>query len=105
MHGIVVSGDQGVHVFGVHFERNAGDGIRYDGGSYNTITGAKISAPNSQGAAVGFMFGSSSNTVIGSRLDAFKTGFVLYQDTNLDRQNNVMGSYLNGRISKGIKLQ
>jgi len=105
MHGLVVSGDQGVHVFGGHFERNAGYGIRYEGGSYNTITGAKISAPNSQGAAVGFILGSSSNTVIGSRLEAYKTGFVLYQDTNLDRQNVVMGSYLNGRVSKGIKQQ
>jgi hypothetical protein len=105
MHGLVVSGDQGVHVFGGHFERNAGYGIRYEGGSYNTIIGAKISAPNSQGAAVGFILGSMSNTVIGARLDALKTGFVLYQDTNLDRQNTVMGSYLNGRVSKGIKQQ
>jgi hypothetical protein len=105
MHGLVVSGDQGVHVFGGHFERNAGYGIRYEGGSYNTIIGAKISAPNSQGAAVGFILGSLSNTVIGSRLEAYKTGFVLYQDTSTDRQNRVMGSYLNGRISKGIRQQ
>ena len=105
MHGLVVSGEQGVHVFGGHFERNAGYGIRYEGGSYNTITGAKISAPNSQGAAVGFMLGSSSNTVIGSRLDAYKTGFALYQDINTDRQNSVTGSYLNGRVSKGIRQQ
>ena len=105
MHGLVVSGDQGVHVFGGHFERNAGYGIRYEAGSYNTITGAKISAPNSQGAAVGFMLGSSSNTIIGSRLEAHKTGFVIYQDTNTDRQNSVTGSYLNGRVSAAIKKQ
>ena len=103
--GLHVIGDQGVHLFGGHLERNAAYGIRFDRASYNTIIGAKISAPNAQGITIGFLDGSSSNTVIGSRLDAYRTGFVLYQDVNADRQNTVMGSYLNGRVSKGIKQQ
>jgi Pectate lyase superfamily protein len=105
LNGLNVMGDQGVHVFGGHFERNAAYGIRFDRTSYNTIIGAKISAPNAQGITIGFLDGSSTNTIIGSRLDAYKTGVVLYQDTSADRQNLVMGSYLNGRVSKGIRQQ
>jgi Pectate lyase superfamily protein len=103
--GLQVTGDQGVHLFGGHLERNAAYGIRFDRASYNTIIGAKISAPNAQGITIGFLDGSSSNTIIGSRLEAYRTGFVLYQDVSADRQNTVMGSYLNGRVSKGIKQQ
>jgi hypothetical protein len=103
--GLLVSGDQGVHVFGGHFERNASYSIRYERGHYNTVIGAKISAPNAQGSTIGFFEGSSSNTVMGSRLEAYKTGFVVYQDSNVDRQNVVMGSYLNGRVSAGIRRQ
>ena len=105
LHGLQVSGDEGVHVFGGHFERNAAYSIRFDRASYNTIIGAKISAANAQGTTVGFLDGSSSNTVMGSRLEAYKTGFVLYQDSSADRQNLVMGSYLNGRVSKGVRQQ
>jgi hypothetical protein len=103
--GLQVIGDQGVHLFGGHLERNAAYGIRFDRASYNTVIGAKITPPNTQGIAIGFLDGSSSNTIIGSRLDAYRSGFVLYQDVTVDRQNVVMGSYLNGRLSKGIKLQ
>jgi Pectate lyase superfamily protein len=103
--GLHVMGDQGVHLFGGHLERNAAYGIRFDRASYNTVIGVKVTSPNAQGIAIGFLNGSSSNTVIGSRLDAYKTGFVLYQDVTGDRQNLVMGSYLNGRVSKGIKQQ
>jgi hypothetical protein len=103
--GLHVTGDQGVHLFGGHLERNAAYGIRFDRASYNTVIGAKITSPNMQGIAIGFLDGSFSNTIIGSRLDAYKTGFVLFQDIAGDRQNLVMGSYLNGRVSKGIKQQ
>jgi Pectate lyase superfamily protein len=105
LNGLHVMGDQGVHLFGGHFERNAAYGIRFDRSSYNTVIGVKITSPNAQGITIGFLDGSSSNTVIGSRLDAYRTGFVLYQDVSADRQNSVMGSYLNGRVSKGIKQQ
>ena len=104
-YGLHVMGDQGVHLFGGHLERNAAYGIRFDRASYNTIIGAKVSSPNAQGITIGFLDGSSSNTVIGSRLDAYRTGFVLFQDVTGDRQNLVIGSYLNGRVSKGIKQQ
>lgn len=103
--GLQVTGDQGVHLFGGHLERNAAYGIRFDRGSYNTVIGVKITSPNAQGITVGFLDGSFSNIVIGSRLDAFRTGFVLFQDVTGDRQNLVIGSYLNGRVSKGIKQQ
>ena len=105
LNGLLVQGDQGVHVFGAHFERNAAYAVRFERASNNTIIGAKISAPNTQGITVGFLDGSSNNTVMGSRLEAYKTGFVLYQDTSANRHNVAMGSYLNGRISKGIGIQ
>lgn len=105
LNGLLVRGDEGVHVSGGHFERNAAYGIRFERASYNTVIGANISAPNLQGITIGFLDGSSSNTVIGSRLEAYKLGFVLYQDTSADRQNVAMGSYLNGRVSKGIRQQ
>lgn len=102
-HGLVAQGDEGVHVHGGHFERNAAYGIRFDRASYNTLIGAKISSANAQGITVGFLDGSSNNTVIGSRLDAHKTGFALYQDSDADRQNVVTGSFLNGLVSAGIQ--
>jgi hypothetical protein len=105
LNGLQVTGDQGVHLFGGHLERNAAYGIRFDRASYNTVIGVKITSPNAQGITIGFLDGSFSNTVIGSRLDAYRTGFVLFQDVSGDRQNLVMGSYLNGRVSKGIKQQ
>ncbi len=102
-HGLRVAGDQGVHIFGGHFERNAAYSVRYERASNNTIVGAKISAPNAQAATVGFFDSSTRNTVMGSRLDAHKTGFALYQDTEADQQNVSMQSYLNGRVSAGIR--
>jgi nitrous oxidase accessory protein NosD len=104
-HGLRISGNQGVHLFGGHFERHAAYGIRFERGSFNTITGVKISTPNSQGAAIGFFDSSVKNTVIGSRLDAHTTGNAAYQDSAADQSNLLMQSYLNGQVSEGIRNQ
>ena len=105
LNGLIVQGDGGAHLFGGHIERNAAYSVRFERASYNTIIGAQISAPNTQGITIGFLDGSSSNTIMGSRLEGYKSGFVLYQDTSADRHNLAIGSYLNGRVSKGVQVQ
>jgi hypothetical protein len=100
VNGMVVSGSQGVHLFGGHFERFGAYGIRFDSASFNSVTGARLSGSNNGSIGIGFMNAgqgpSSHNTIIASNLtNPASDATAVFEDTP-GQENTLLNCRLQG---------
>lgn len=100
VNGLVVSGSEGVHLFGGHFERFGAYGIRFDSASFNSVTGARIAGSNNGTIGLGFLdsgAGSSShNTIIASNLtNPAADATAVYEDTAA-QDNTLLNCHMQG---------
>jgi hypothetical protein len=100
VNGLVVSGSEGVHLFGGHFERFGAYGIRFESASFNSVTGARLSGSNDGTIGLGFLDGghgpSSHNTIIASNLtNPAAAATAVYQDTPA-QDNTLLNCHLQG---------
>jgi hypothetical protein len=100
VNGIVVSGGQGVHLFGGHFERFGAYGIRFDSSSFNSVTGVRLSGSNNGSIDIGFWNAgqgpSSHNTIIASSLtNPAADATAVFEDTG-GQGNTFLNCHLQG---------
>jgi hypothetical protein len=104
VNGMVVTSSEGVHLFGGHFERFGAYAIRFEGSSFNSVMGARLSGSNNGTIGLGFLdFGktpSNNNTIIASNLtNPAVDATAVFEDAD-STDNTLLNCHLQGALRK-----
>ena len=104
VNGMVVASSDGVHLFGGHFERFGAYGIRFEGSSFNSVMGVRLSGSNNGAIGIGFLdagkSSSNNNTVIASNLtNPAADATAVFEDAD-STDNTLLNCHLQGAIRK-----
>lgn len=104
VNGMVVISSEGVHLFGGHFERFGAYGIRFEGSSFNSMMGVRLSGSNNGTIGLGFLdagkIPSNNNTMIASNLtNPAADATAVFEDAD-STNNTLLNCRLQGAIRK-----
>ena len=109
VNGMVVMSSEGVHLFGGHFERFGAYGIRFEGSSFNSVMGVRLSGSNNGTIGLGFFdagrIPSNNNTMIASNLsNPAADATAVYEDAD-STENTLLNCRVEGvrRKQGGVK--